>query len=124
MQASGDTVKSTNEDLIDLVHFLRRSAVKNKSRVWRAAADQLERSKTRRREVNISRLARFTSSGDTVLVPGKVLGSGTISHPVKVAAFNFSSLAAKAVTEAGGECLSIRELVESNPSGAGIRLLG
>lgn len=117
-------MKSTNEDLIGLIQFLRRSSVKNESKVWRAAADQLERSKRRRREVNISRLARFTSSGETVLVPGKVLGSGTIDHPLKVAAFNFSSSAAKAVTEAGGECLSIRELVESNPNGAGVKLLG
>lgn len=117
-------MKATDEELIKLVHFLRKSSVANDVAVWRAAADQLKRSRSRRREVNISRIARSTSTNETVLIPGKVLGSGIINHPVRVAAFKFSASAAKAITEAGGECFSIRELVNSNPQGVGIKILG
>jgi large subunit ribosomal protein L18e len=117
-------MKATNEELIKLVHFLRNSSVANDAAVWRAAADQLKGTRSRRREVNISRIARSTSTNQTVLIPGKVLGSGRIGHPVRVAAFKFSASAAKGIAEAGGECLSIRELVDSNPKGIGIKILG
>ncbi len=117
-------MKATDEELIKLVRFLRKSSTANDVAVWRAAADHLKRARSRRREVNISRIARSTSTNETVLIPGKVLGSGTIGHPVRVAAFKFSASAAKAIAEAGGECLSIRELVDSNPQGVGIKILG
>jgi large subunit ribosomal protein L18e len=117
-------MKATNEELIKLIHFLRGSSVANNVAVWRAVANQLKSARSRRREVNISRIARSTSSNETILIPGKVLGSGTISHPVRVAAFKFSASATKAITDAGGECLSIQELVNSNPKGVGIKIIG
>ncbi|UCD73406.1 MAG: 50S ribosomal protein L18e [Candidatus Bathyarchaeota archaeon] len=117
-------MKSTDEELVKLVRFLRKSSITNDAAVWSAAADQLKGTRSRRGEVNISRIARSTSKNQTVLIPGKVLGSGRIGHPVRVAAFKFSASAAKAIAEAGGECLSIRELVDSNPKGVGIKILG
>jgi len=117
-------MRATNKELVELTRLLKRSSAENDARVWRAAAARLERARSRRAEVNISRIARSTSANETVLIPGKVLGSGAISHPVRVAAFKFSASAVKAITEAGGECLTIRELIESNPAGTRVKILG
>ncbi len=117
-------MRSTNEELIKLTRFLKKVSGEKDAGVWRATADQLEKGRSRRAEVNIGRIARFTSANETIVVPGKVLGSGTINHPVRVAAFEFSTSAITAIADAGGKCLSIRELVEANPAGKGIRIVG
>jgi len=117
-------MRSTNEELINLIRLLKRKHTRVNVRIWRVAAEKLDRTRNQRIEVNISNIARSTSANDTILVPGKVLGYGTISHPVKVAAFKFSATAAKTITEAGGECLTIGQLMEANPAGSGIKILG
>jgi len=117
-------MRATDRELVELTRFLKRLSVEKDTQVWKVTADRLGKARSRRAQVNISRIARFTSANETVVVPGKVLGSGTIDHPVRVAAFKFSTSATKAIANAGGECLSIRELVEANPDGEGIRILG
>jgi len=74
--------------------------------------------------VNLSRINRHTSEGDVVVVPGKVLGAGLLRHPVTVAAFAFTRSARQKILEAGGKCLDIRELVELNPKGSGVKIIG
>ena len=117
-------LRATNEELIELIRLLKRKHAEGDGRLWRAVADKLERARSQRIEVNINNIARSTSANDTVLVPGKVLGYGTISHPVKVAAFKFSASAEKAIAEAGGECLTITRLMEANPKGSRVKMLG
>jgi large subunit ribosomal protein L18e len=72
--------------------------------------------------VNLSHLNRHTTNGETVAVPGKVLGSGEIDHPIKVAAFAFSKRAKSKILDAKGKCLSIQELAEMNPKGTSTRI--
>jgi large subunit ribosomal protein L18e len=117
-------MRATNEELIDLIRLLKRRHGEGDGRLWRAVAEKLERARSQRIEVNIGSIARSTSANDTILVPGKVLGYGTINHPVKVAAFKFSATAANAIAGAGGECFTIRQLMETNPAGSGIKMLG
>ena len=57
-------------------------------------------------------------------VPGKVLGAGRIDHPINVAAFAFSEQAKSKILEAKGKCLSFSELVEKNPKGTNVKILG
>ena len=84
----------------------------------------LSKSKRRRVTVNISKISRYTKENDEVIVPGKVLGSGAISHPVKVAAFDFSDKARSKIIKAKGECLTIPELAEMNPKGSNVKIIG
>jgi len=58
------------------------------------------------------------------VVPGKVLGAGRIDHPVHVAAFSFSDQARFKILRAKGKCLSILELMEKNPKGTNVKILG
>ena len=116
--------KMTNPELISLIRFLRKKSRENEAAIWKRVAERLSKSKRRRIVVNISRISRYTKENDEVVVPGKVLGSGTIDHPVKVAAFAFSEQAKSKIIKAKGECLSIPELVQMNPKGSNVKIIG
>jgi large subunit ribosomal protein L18e len=74
-------------------------------------------------EVNVGRIARYTKEGETVAVPGKILGTGTIEHKITVAAINFSKEAKDKILNAGGKCLTIDDLSKANPKGTKIKLM-
>lgn len=114
----------TDASLKVLISSLRESSRLNDAPIWRAVAVELERSTRQRRGVNISRIERFVKDGDIVLVPGKVLGSGTLTKRLTVAAFSFSSGARAQVERLKGSCVSILDLARVNPSGKNVRLIG
>jgi len=114
----------TNPELIRLIRFLRKKSRENEAPIWRRVAEMLSKPKRRRIAVNISRISRYTKENDEVVVPGKVLGSGVINHPVKVAAFGFSDQARSKIIKAKGKCLSIAELAEMNPKGTNVKIIG
>jgi large subunit ribosomal protein L18e len=116
--------KITNPELLSLIRFLRKQARENEASVWRKVAEMLSKPNRRRIAVNISRISRYAKENDEVVVPGKVLGAGTISHPVTVAAFAFSEQARAKIIEAKGKCLTITELAESNPKGSNVKIIG
>ncbi|MCX8204105.1 MAG: 50S ribosomal protein L18e [Candidatus Nezhaarchaeota archaeon] len=115
---------ATNPQLRRLVFYLRKSWRAHGAKIWLDVAKRLAKPRRRRVAVNVSRINRYTSSGDVVVVPGKVLGAGFLDHPVTVAAFSFTKSAREKVTQVGGRCLSIQELVELNPKGSGVKIIG
>lgn len=117
-------IRSTNPELVKLIRLLRKKSRENKAAIWKDLAERLSKPKRRRIVVNVSRLNRYTESGDTVVVPGKVLGAGSINHPIKVAAFAFSEQARLKIVKAKGKCITIPELVESNPKGTDVKIIG
>jgi len=114
----------TNPRLRRVVQELRDLSRENQVAVWRDVADRLERSRRNWSEVNLSRLARYASKGEQVVVPGVLLASGEIRVPVTVAAFRASEAARKKVATAGGKALSLLELAVQNPTGRGVRIMG
>jgi len=72
----------------------------------------------------LSRLQRFADDGEIILVPGKLLSAGELDKKLTVAAWNFSQKAAEKVVKAGGKVMTISELVEKNPKGEKVRILG
>lgn len=117
-------VSTTNPNLIRLLYTLRKAARKNNARIWRTVAEHLSKPRKRRVAVNLSRINRYTQDGDVVVVPGKVLGSGLLTHSVTVAAFDFSRQARQKIVDAKGKCLSIPELIELNPKGSNVKIIG
>jgi len=117
-------IKSTNPELINLIRTLRKKAKESEARIWRAVADYLSHSRRRRITINLSKLNRYTETGETVVVPGKVLGAGNINHSLNVAAFAFSQQAQTKIQRSKGKCMSIPELMEKNPKGSGVKIIG
>ncbi|MCD6357256.1 MAG: 50S ribosomal protein L18e [Thermoprotei archaeon] len=113
----------TNVHLRRLIHLLRKKARENRAPIWRRVAELLERPTRIRPEVNVSKINRYTRDGDAVVVPGKVLGSGVLDHPVTVAAYAFSRRAREKIEAAGGRVLTIPQLIRENPRGSRVRIL-
>jgi large subunit ribosomal protein L18e len=116
--------KSTNPNLANLIRLLKKKSRENEAAIWRDAAKRLSKPRRIRVSVNVSRINRYTKEGEQVLIPGKVLGSGLINHPAKVAALDFSDQARFKILRAKGKCLSIPELIELNPKGANVKIIG
>jgi large subunit ribosomal protein L18e len=117
-------IRTTNPELINLIRSLKKWSREHEARLWRDIADRLTPSRRRRTTVNVSHLNRHTIEGETVVVPGKVLGSGQIDHPIEVAAFAFSADAELKIQAAKGKCLSIQKLAAENPKGTKVRIIG
>jgi len=116
--------KTTNTELLKLIHSLKKQGREHDAGIWRDTAERLAKPSRKRIAVNLSRLNRHTEKSDTVVVPGKVLGAGEISHPVTVAAVAFSAKARRKITVARGKCLSLQDLVEKNPKGSSVKIIG
>ena len=111
-----------NTELINTIRILRRKA-KNGPPFWKAVADELDKSKRNRISVNVSLINRLSKEGDIVAIPGKVLGSGNLKHPVTVVAFSFSSTARKKIEEAKGRIVRLKDLPEINEDISAIKIL-
>jgi large subunit ribosomal protein L18e len=108
-----------NQILLSLIETL----VKTKKPVWRKVAYELSRPRRQRIEVNLSKIDQYAPEDATVIVPGKVLGSGVISKKVTVAAFTFSENAKRIISSAGGKIVTIDGLHKANPEGRGVMIL-
>jgi len=91
-----------------------------KSELWEEVRRVISLPTRKRIEINLSRLDRVTKANDTVVVPGKVLGAGVMTHKLSIAALSFSSVAKKSIEKAGGKCTTIDVLAAQNPKGTGI----
>jgi large subunit ribosomal protein L18e len=116
--------RKQNPELTHAVHELRRAARENAAPIWSAAADRLERARHQTTPVNVGHLDRLASAKETIIVPGKLLADGEIHQPLTVAAFSWSEGARTKVHAAGGQLVTIHDLLKSRPDGAGVRLLG
>jgi len=116
--------EKSNPHLLKLVEELKRSSHQHDAPVWKTAARRLDSTRQHWAEVNLTRVARHAKKGETLLVPGKLLGSGEITFPVTVAAWSVSVSAREKVLKAGGKVLGIGELLRTNPKGKAVRIFG
>jgi large subunit ribosomal protein L18e len=115
---------STNQVLLKIIGELKKRSYEQKAKIWGRIADDLERPTRKRRVVNLSSLSRHTKENETIIVPGKVLGAGDLSHKLVISAFQFSGGAKEKIEKAGSKIIPLLELSKSNPSGKGIRIMG
>ena len=103
-------VVKTNPNLIELINKLYEQSRNEDAAIWKDVAQRLERS------------ARYAEADETILVPGKVLSNGDLENKVDVVALKFSAKAQEKIENAGGECISIDEIMDKNPKGSNIRI--
>lgn len=114
----------TNPILQQLIASLRQESASSKAGLWNRIADDLEKPTRARRAVNISKIARQTSANETVVVPGKVLGSGAIPHSLTIAALDFSAGARARIEAAKGKAITFEQLLKQKPKAKDLKLLG
>ncbi|AEH35379.1 50S ribosomal protein L18e [Halopiger xanaduensis] len=112
----------TNPRLTDLIAELKSTSRETDADVWRDIADRLEKPRRTHAEVNLGRIERYAREEETVVVPGKVLGSGALQKSVTVAAVDFSSSAETKIDQVG-ETVQLEQLLEENPEGSDVRVI-
>ena len=113
----------TDPNVRKLSITLRKKSNEHSARIWKDISERLMKRRRARPQVNVSKINRYTQEGDTVIVPGKVLGAGELKHPVTIAALSFSETAKEKIEAAKGKALTIEELVEQNPKGSGVKII-
>ena len=113
----------TNVVLKQTINLLRKQSKVNDAKIWDKIADDLGKSTRSRYIVNLSKIDRFTKDGDTVIVPGKVLGDGSLNHNVNIAAFKFSDSAKDKLGKTKSKFMMIEEIVKQNPKGSNVKII-
>jgi large subunit ribosomal protein L18e len=114
----------TNQVVIRMASDLKKASTKNDAPIWRKLAEYALKPSIARRDINLNRIAQLTKDNDTVVFPGKVLGTGNVSHKITLYSFSISESAANKIIEKGGKLISYSKLIEENPTGKGVILLG
>ncbi len=116
--------KTTNPEIVKLIRFLKKQSREKNAGIWLDVAENLSKPSRQRVAVNLSKINRYTEKNATIIVPGKILASGTLDHSVTVAAFNASDKAKAKLAAAKAKYMSITELMEKNPQGSNVTIFG
>ena len=111
----------TNPELINLIRNLKKLSNSQEVKLWKRIALDLSKPTRIRRKVNIYKIDKFTRDGETAIVPGKVLSVGELTKKIKIAAYQFSESAKEKLKD---NALTIEELMEKNPKGSKVRIIG
>ncbi|MFC7128150.1 50S ribosomal protein L18e [Haloferax chudinovii] len=115
-------MSKTNPRLNSLIAELKAVSRESGANVWQDVADRLEKPRRTHAEVNLGRIERYAQEDETVVVPGKVLGSGVLQKNVTVAAVDFSSTARTKIEQVG-DTVTLEQLAEQNPDGSNVRVI-
>ena len=117
-------ITKTNPMLITLIHELKKQASENEAPIWKDIALRLEKPAKNWPEVNLDRISKYTSEKEIALIPGKVLSTGNLTKKISIAAWSFSDKSQDKIKKAGGNYMTIEELIKNNPKGKDVRILG
>jgi large subunit ribosomal protein L18e len=115
-------MSKTNPRLSSLIADLKSAARNSGADVWSDVAERLEKPRRTHAEVNLGRIERYAREDETVIVPGKVLGSGVLQKDVTVAAVDFSGTARTKIQQVG-DTMKLEQALEQNPEGGNVRVI-
>ncbi|OYT31389.1 50S ribosomal protein L18e [Candidatus Woesearchaeota archaeon ex4484_78] len=116
-------LKKTNQELVSVIRQLRLNSHKKKKSIWKAVAEHLEKPTRKKRVVNLSKINRFSKDGDLIIVPGKVLASGELTHKITIIAWSFSKEALRKIAESGSNPLKLKDIIEKLPDNKNMRII-
>lgn len=114
----------TNQVVVHMAKELEAASKKNKAPIWSVLAEMALKPSRARRVLNLGQIDKSVADNDIVVVPGKVLGTGSISHKITLCSFSISTTGAKKVTQSGGKIVGFAQLIKDNPTGKGVKIIG
>ena len=114
----------TNAIVLHMAKELKEASKNNKAPIWSKLAELALKPSSARRTINISKIDKLTKNGDVIIVPGKVLGTGDMSHKITLCSFSISNSGAQKILQQGGNILSYSELIKNHPTGKGVTIIG
>jgi len=109
---------------VNTLKILKKASKENDAPLWAKVADYVQKSRSNQKNVNLTKIDENTEEGNAIIITGKVLGTGNISHKVSVSSFSISNSAAKKIKNSGGEILKFSEMIEKFPTGKGVKIIG
>ena len=94
-----------------------------KNNEWNAISQKLSGGRRRYATISLDKINENCEEGDTVIVLGKVLGSGKIDKKLRICALYFSKSAKEKIKEKKGEAVTILEEINKNPKSRGVKIL-
>ena len=107
-----------------MIKDLKQASKKNEAPIWSKIADLALKSSSTKRTVNLTRINKITKANDILFVPGKVLGTGTISHKITLSSFSMSTGAANKIIKSGGNIMTYSDMIKKFPTGKGVIIFG
>ena len=112
-----------NQVVLHMIKDLKQASKKNEAPIWSRLA-KLAIKPSSRRIVNLARINKITKDNDVLFVPGKVLGTGNISHKIILSSFSISTTAAKKIIQTGGTIMTYSDMIKKYPTGKGVIIFG
>ena len=113
-----------NQVVLHMIKDLKQDSKKNEAPIWSRLADLAVKPSASRRVVNLTRINKTTNENNILFVPGKVLGTGSMSHKITLCSFSMSATAAKKIVQTGGKIMTYSEMIKKYPTGKGVIIFG
>jgi len=107
-----------------MVKDLKQASKKNEAAIWSKLADLALKPSSTKCTVNLTRINKITKENDVLFVPGKVLGTGNMSHKITLSSFSMSTTAANKIIQSGGNIMVYSDMIKKFPTGKGVRIFG
>ena len=114
----------TNQIVLHLAKDLKIASKENNASIWAKLAELALKPSSSRRVVNLTRINKITKENNVIFVPGKVLGTGNISHKITLCSFSISITAANKIIKSGGNVMSAHDIIKKYPTGKGVTIFG
>ena len=110
--------------VLHMVKDLKQASKKNEAPIWSKIADLALKPSSTKRTVNLTRINKITKENDVLFVPGKVLGTGNLSHKITLSSFAISRTARNKIIQSGGNIMAYSDMIKKFPTGKGVIIFG
>ena len=107
-----------------MIKDLKQASKKNEAPIWSKLADLAVKPSSSRRAVNLARINKITKKNDVLFVPGKILGTGNLSHKITLSSFSISTTARNKIIQSGGSIMTYSDMIKKFPTGKGVIIFG
>lgn len=114
----------TNQTVLVMSREFRKASKNNDAPIWSRLSQQALKPTVARKVINLHKINKLTKDNDVVVFPGKVLGTGILSHKITLCSFAMSSTAKHKILDSGGKILDYKDMIKEFPTGRGVTLLG
>jgi len=94
-----------------------------KEKAWIGVANKLSYPRRKRIVINLDKIDKESKEGDTIIVPGKVLGEGDVSKRIVIAALSFSEEALKKLKAKKCDTKILIKEIKENPKAQGVKII-
>ena len=90
---------------------------------WMEIASLLSRPTREKSQINLDKINSEAKTGETIVVPGKILSLGVLDKKIKIVGLGASEKALEKIKNAKGEFILLKNEIKSNPEAKGVKII-